>query len=247
LKKGFSAHKSSTLPSSTRHPGKSKPVTTSNSLFAFGGAEEDHEFSDLDDEAIGPLNTSNASSSKTKMTKLDDTFNTGTQGVVDDHDEDMELDANWNFTSSAQMPTKDGTNIDGYDEEEDDDDAWAAARGASEAQKALDKDRRALEEKIRADAETAKGKHMAEAAAMGKKKLLERREREAEEAQQRLLKEQEERERAQKARDHAFQTLQLIQPTVDLDAQRDVMKEYEQSFYDKDLGGGESPSSDFGF
>ena len=31
-----------------------------------------------------------------------------------------------------------------------------------------------------------------------------------------------------------------------LDAQRDIMKQYEQSFLDKDLGGA-SPSSDFGF
>ena len=41
--------------------------------------------------------------------------------------------------------------------------------------------------------------------------------------------------------------LQEIKPTVDLEGQRDFMKEYEQSFCDKDLNGGASPSSDFGF
>jgi hypothetical protein len=36
-----------------------------------------------------------------------------------------------------------------------------------------------------------------------------------------------------------------VEQTVDLDAQRDIMKQYEQSFVDKE--GGASPSSDFGF
>ena len=34
---------------------------------------------------------------------------------------------------------------------------------------------------------------------------------------------------------------------IDLDSQRYIMKQYEQSFLDKENGGGASPSSDFGF
>ena len=257
MKKSNATSKSSLGPSSSRHPGKSKPATSSNSLFAFGGAGADHDFSDLDDDPmVGKLNTSGLSNTgptgATSFSMLDDSGGfTGGHALPDDNDDDMDLATSWNFSSTgtgaATAVFKKDPQEDGGDEDDAEDDAWVAARGASAAQKALDKERRDLEEKMRAEAEATKGKHIAEATAMGKRKLLERREREAEEAQQRLIKEKEERDRAQKAREQAFQTLQAIQPTVDLDAQRDVMKEYEQSFYDKDLGGGESPSSDFGF
>ena len=61
------------------------------------------------------------------------------------------------------------------------------------------------------------------------------------------MKEKEENEKAKKARAEAVANLD-IQPTIDLDEQRDIMKKYEQSFCDKDLdGAGASPSSDFGF
>jgi len=236
-------------PSSSKQVQKSKPTFTSNSLLAFGGIGEDHDFSDMDDDPV--LNpVSNMSQHATpSFSMIDDSAGlSGTHILPDENDDDLDLAANWNFASSAGASAAAlKTDQKDNDDEQDEDDAWMAARDALAAQKAQDKERRDLEEKIRSEAEAAKGKHIAEATAMGKKKLIERREREAEEAQLRLLKEKEDKDRAQKAREQAFQTLQAIQPTVDLDAQRDVMKEYEQSFYDKDLGGGESPSSDFGF
>jgi hypothetical protein len=47
--------------------------------------------------------------------------------------------------------------------------------------------------------------------------------------------------------EQALQDLQEIKPTVDLEGQRDFMRDYEQSYYDNTLAGGASPSSDFGF
>ena len=69
----------------------------------------------------------------------------------------------------------------------------------------------------------------------------------AEEARQREIKEKEERERSKKARERAMGDLQKVTATVDMEKERDIMKDFEQSFLDKDLGGGASPSSDFGF
>lgn len=64
------------------------------------------------------------------------------------------------------------------------------------------------------------------------------------------LREQQEKEAedARKvARDAARAQVQSVEQTVELDAQRDIMKQYEQSFLDKENGGSASPSSDFSF
>jgi hypothetical protein len=61
------------------------------------------------------------------------------------------------------------------------------------------------------------------------------------------MKEKEERDRSQKAREQAVGESSEVTATVDMDEQRKIMEEYERSFLDKDVGGGESPSSDFGF
>jgi len=70
-----------------------------------------------------------------------------------------------------------------------------------------------------------------------------------EEMEARLREQQEkEAETARTAvRDAARAQVQSVEQTVDLDAQLDIMKQYEQSFLDKENGGGASPSSDFGF
>ena len=70
-----------------------------------------------------------------------------------------------------------------------------------------------------------------------------------EEMEARLREQQEkEAETARTAvRDAARAQVQSVEQTVDLDAQLDIMKQNEQSFLDKENGGGASPSSDFGF
>merc|ERR1712110_887593 len=129
----------------------------------------------------------------------------------------------------------------------DDDDAWAAARGASAVQKALDKERQERKEKIWEGAEAIKEKHLAEAAALGKKKQEQRKEKETQVARQKELKDKEENKQAQKAREQALANFNSIQPTVDLDAQRDIMRAYDFYEKDTDFEDGASPSSDFGF
>merc|ERR1739845_74726 len=88
--------------------------------------------------------------------------------------------------------------ISGKSYQRDDDDAWAAARGASAAQKALDRERQERKEKVWEGAEAVKEKHLAEAAALGKKIQEQRKEKESEVARQKELKDKEETEQAQK-------------------------------------------------
>lgn len=157
----------------------------------------------------------------------------------EDEENDGALAAKWNISKPIVADTN--------NEEEDEDDAWEAARGASAAQKAFDMERQAREQKILQEAEEAKQKALQETKERGKKLQEEKKAKEAEEARLREQKEKEERELAQKAREQALENLKEIKPTVDLEGQRDFMKDYEQSFYDKDFAGGASPSSDFGF
>eukprot|EP00970_Alexandrium_tamarense_P020507 scaffold15314_cov200-Alexandrium_tamarense.AAC.2 len=97
-----------------------------------------------------------------------------------------------------------------------------------------------------AEANMAQKKRMEEAKALGEEVKAKREEEEANEALR--LKEQErEAEEARKAaREKALQEVNDVQNTIDLDAQRDMMKQYEQEFNDN-YSAGASPSSDFGF
>jgi len=232
-KKGGSK-KNTPVPSPTPAPtpAPAKTQTSDNLFAAYPKADEsDSEASEAMEEETNKAGEGNVFqiNPNTAMDEDDDD---------DDDDDGGTFAANWNIKKDA---------VDNEDDSGDEDDEWQRARGASAAQKALDKERQAREQKMIADAEEAKEKSRAEAAERGKKLQEERKAKEAEAARLREQKEKEEKERAQKAREEALQNLKCIRPTVNLEAQRDIMKEYEQSFYDKDLAGGASPSSDFGF
>lgn len=157
----------------------------------------------------------------------------------DDNDEDL---GNSDFAGNWSIPKVESDRED----KEEDDDAWGAAREHAAVAKQRDADRKAREEKMKAEAEAAKAQRLIDAAARGEEIKAQRAEEEEKEA---LLKEQQEKEAEaarKKARDEARAQIQSVEQTVDLDAQRDIMKQYEQSFLDKDLGSA-SPSSDFGF
>ena len=99
---------------------------------------------------------------------------------------------------------------------------------------------------MRAEAKAAAQKRMAEAQGLGEQARAKREEEEAAEA---LLREEQEREaeEARKAaREEAIKEVNDQQQTVDLDATRDLMRQYEQEFNDN-YSAGASPSSDFGF
>ena len=86
-----------------------------------------------------------------------------------------------------------------------------------------------------------------DAAQRGEEIRAQRQEEEAREAALREQKKKEDEEARQAARDELRKTVGAVEQTVDLDAQRKMMEEYEQSFLDKDLGGSSPAGSDFGF
>lgn len=126
------------------------------------------------------------------------------------------------------------------------DDDWGAAREQAAVVEARNKDRQAREEKLKAEAEQAKNQRLADAAAQSEKLKAQRLEAEENEAKKKAEKEKEEKDKIAQARAAARAQVESVEQTVDLDAQRDIMKQYEQSFLDKELGSA-SPSSDFGF
>jgi hypothetical protein len=99
---------------------------------------------------------------------------------------------------------------------------------------------------MKAEAEQLKNQRLADAVAYGEEIKAQRQAEEEEEARQKELQEKEAEEQRRKAREEARALAQSVEQTVDLESQRDIMKQYEQSFMDKDMGGA-SPSSDFGF
>jgi hypothetical protein len=99
---------------------------------------------------------------------------------------------------------------------------------------------------MKAEAEEMKKQRMVEAAARGEEIRAQRMEEEEKEALLQEEKEKEAEDQRKAAREAARAQVNSVEQTVDLDAQRDIMKQYEQSFLDKELGSA-SPSSDFGF
>jgi len=165
----------------------------------------------------------------------------------DDDEDDLKADfaTNWvaNPTQDASAEEKAAGDS---NKDDDEDDLWGAARKEAEASKAREADRAKREEKMRAEAEAAAQKRMAEAQELGEQARAKREEEEAAEA---LLREEQEREaeEARKAaREEAIKEVNDQQQTVDLDATRDLMRQYEQEFNDN-YSAGASPSSDFGF
>ncbi len=99
---------------------------------------------------------------------------------------------------------------------------------------------------MKAEAEMAKHQRLASAAARGEELRAQRLEEEANEARLREQQEREAEEARKAAREAVRAQVQSVEQTFDLESQRDLMKQYEQNFLEKDLGSA-SPSSDFGF
>lgn len=217
-----------------------KPAPAADSFFAFGN-KDDSDDSDSDEE---PLQSGGPTSDKGMHAASASEFKLG-DGLGDLHDDDNDDDlANGGMTATWNMAkpvTQSAAKKDG-----DEDDAWGAAREEAAAVKAREADRKAREEKVKADAELAKTQRLADAAARGEEIKAQRLEDEANEVLKREQQEKEAQEVRNAARDAARAQVQSVEQTVDLDAQRDIMKQYEQSFLDKDIGSA-SPSSDFGF
>lgn len=241
-------------PKSQKKTEKAKPPSPKKSdpgsFFAAFGSGKDDSDSDSDDDDDGePKQTAStgpsggkhfspaAAASKSDNFDLGDAFG----GLHDDNDDDLAnggITANWDLAKAVAKNSE-------KDKGGDDDD-WGAARKHAEAQEAREADRKAREEKLKAEAEETKKQRLAEAAAQGEKLKAQRAEEEANEQQRKFEKEEEVKKAQEAARAKMRAQVESVEQTVDLDAQRDIMKQYEQSFLDKELGSA-SPSSDFGF
>lgn len=165
----------------------------------------------------------------------------GLGDLNDDHDDDLGnggLAANWSIPKPADQPEK----SDG-EEDEHDDDAWGAAREHAEMAKQREAERKAREEKTKAEAEARKEQRLIDAAAKAEEISAQQAKRLEEEAILAEQKEKEAEETRAAARAAARAATQAVEQTIDLDEQRNLMKQYEQMHED----GGASPSSDFGF
>ncbi|GKY93880.1 hypothetical protein MPSEU_000354900 [Mayamaea pseudoterrestris] len=236
---------------STTAPKKSaaaaqQPKPDSGSFFAFGSKGDDSDSdSDGDDAKIaqaagqfGGKQFSNNNNNAAKEFRLGDGF-----GELADDNEDDE--GNGDFAANWSMPTAESEK-NNHQEDDDEDDAWGAARERAAMTKQQEADRKAREERIKAEADAAKAQRLKEAAARGEELKAQRAEEEEKEALAKELQEKEAKAAALKLREATRAQTQSVAQTVDLEAQRDMMKQYEQNYLDKDLGSA-SPSSDFGF
>jgi hypothetical protein len=155
----------------------------------------------------------------------------------DDADSEHGGATSWNISKlEEEAEKKDG----------DVDDAWGAAREKAIAAKAREEDKKKREEKLTADAEQQKLQNLAQAVAHGEEIKAQRQAEEEEEARQQEENERKAEEERKKAREDAKKQVQSVEQTVDFDAERDLMKQLEQNYLEKEMGGA-SPSSDFGF
>ncbi|CAJ1938218.1 unnamed protein product [Cylindrotheca closterium] len=225
-------------------PTLAKPKADPNSLFAFG-AKDDSE-SESEGEISAPASTQAPEAPAPSKIVAEESFNLG-DGFGAGEDDSDEEDGNdemtngaatsWNIAKPENESTKEGI---------DDDDDWGAAKKEAVASKAREEDKKKREEKMIAEAEQAKKERLAEAVERGEEIKRRREEEEEAEARQRVEEEKEAEEKRNKAREAVRAELGSVEQTVDLDAQRDIMKQYEQNF-EKELAGSASPSSDFGF
>jgi hypothetical protein len=226
--------KPQTAPNSTKSSqSASQAKGGSDAFFAFGSKGDSD--SDSDDELPSGSKQGNGAPAAQEQ------FNLG-GNLHDDMDEDEDLAngglaAGWDISKSSAAAKKTA----------DDDGLWGAAREEAAAAKAREEERKQREEKVLAEAESAQKQRLADAAARGDEIRAQRMEEEEKEARLREQQEKEAEDARKAARDAARAQVQSVEQTVDLDAQRDIMKQYEQSFLDKENGGGASPSSDFGF
>lgn len=96
---------------------------------------------------------------------------------------------------------------------------------------------------MKAEAEQLKNQRLAEQVEEIKAKQQAKEKEEEKKARQR---EQKEKEAVRAAREALKAQANAVEQTIDLDAQRDMMKQFEQNFMGKEDGSA-SPSSDFGF
>merc|ERR1712032_622061 len=163
---------------------KSKTSSSLDTFFAFGrNVDESDSECQKNIEKNTPISDNNCEIWGQPLVSKDVSFITnddGGTGFVDNSILEEDVDAMKNGTMATDWGMSkpvDCISVKSY-QRDDDDAAWAAARGASAAQKVLDQERQQRKEKVWEGAEAVKKKHLAEAAALGKKIQEQRKERE---------------------------------------------------------------------
>ena len=129
------------------------------------------------------------------------------------------LGLNW-VTNPVQDASADDEPAGNGGNDDDEDDLWGAARKEAKASNAQEADRAKREEKMRAKAEVAAQKRMAEAQELGVQARAKREEQEAEDARLREEHEREVEESRRAAREEAIKEVNDQRQTVDLDPNR---------------------------
>ncbi|KAL3797031.1 hypothetical protein ACHAWO_006667 [Cyclotella atomus] len=225
-------------PESEEKPSTVNSRPSGKSFFSLG--QDDSDSDDEPDTIMNQVEAKDEAPAAADPFALED-------DVDDDEDVDLNADAiaaNWVANSSQDTNQEEETGQ--QDSENGEDDLWDRAKKEAEASKAIEADRAKREEKMIAEANIAMQKRMEEAQAIGEEVRAQREVEAAEEAR-RLEEQEREAENARNAaREKALQEVNDVKNTIDLDAQRELMKQYEQEFNDN-YSAGASPSSDFGF
>jgi len=225
---------------------KAKPVRDSFLHFNSDSGSDDSSTSSDDDDN---KKTDYKFKESTAQAKKEDSFNLGDENsdaeasVLDDDDDKTFATGNmssWNLSNLAVANEND-------DESDSDNekDLWTSARKEAAASNVRESDRKNREERQRIEAERVKQQRLEEAAAHGarKREQMRAKEQEEEKERQKLHEKREEERRA--ARELIRKETASVKQDVNMEEQRDVMRQIEQGLMDVDDGA--SPSSDFGF
>eukprot|EP00934_Nitzschia_sp_Nitz4_P004415 Nitzschia sp. Nitz4//scaffold9_size221794//189005//193052//NITZ4_001378-RA/size221794-snap-gene-0.194-mRNA-1//-1//CDS//3329561097//4405//frame0 len=218
-------------------PAPAPAAKKTDSFFSFGG--QDDSDSDSEGEITSPTPAATEDTGA-KSFSLGDGFGGGNAEDSDNGDDDGDV----SHAGAAAWTIAQPTTSEKHDADEDD--GWAGAREAAAIAKAKEEDKKKREEKMQAEAEQLKNQRLADAVAHGEELKAQRQAEELEEARLKEQQDKEAEEQRKKAREQVLAQAQSVEQTVDLDSQRDMMKQFEQSFMEKEMGGA-SPSSDFGF
>jgi len=226
-----------------------------------GEEESDQSDDDSENDKVGKSNgdtadTENGKSSESQggqhqEKKADTTKADAVQSDDSDSEDGCVLPprANWNVpTPVGGKALTNNADDDNDTDEDDEEDEWGSAREDAKRASALAAEKKKREATLLADAEMQRKKNLEKATEKANEIREKKKEQEAKELQLKKAKEKKEEDERKAARIAHEIDLANMEQTVDMDRDRDIMKQFENgnSNFD-DLGGGASPASDFGF
>jgi len=254
-KTDFSKSNSSKKKKKKSSSSSSAQKTNTNSFFSFGSKDLNRDSSCSEDSDHSSETKSVAPAAPASNNKKEDSFllppDEQEKTMSSDEDDTFHptSSSNWNKVSkintNPNSPTASNLKKDSSghtsseDEEEEEDSLWSSARQHAQQSQSLDALRKTQKESLLQKTTNDQQARLEQATSTLKQKreddLAAEARRVAEEEEKRNLLRLETRKQNE-----------AVEATVDLEAQRDIMRKYEQSL-EYDFGGDASPSSDFGF